>query len=225
MNHNQSMLARFAAFLVWAVVAASVVFWGLRLLVRAPAAPPHSIAVAGAAAATGDLTRLLGAAPVAATAAALAPDAAARFKLHGVMAPKAGPAAPPSGQGVALISVDGKPARAFAIGARLDRDLVLQSVSLRSASIGPAAGGASVKLEIPPLPMPATGKLAALGGLSADAPSALPGAPGFAPVPALPNEGAPAAVQPPAAPAPAVQSPPARPPHSVAPRREPVNSR
>ncbi len=158
------MLARFAAFIVWALVAASVVFWGLRLLVRAPSAPPHSVAVIGAAAAQGDLTRLLGAAPVAAAAAAeLAPETASRFRLIGVMAPKGKPNAAVSGQGVALISVDGKPARAFGIGTRLDRDLVLQSVSLRAASIGPAQGVASVKLELPPLPLPATGKLPTFG--------------------------------------------------------------
>lgn len=223
MNHNQCMLARFAAFLVWALVAASVVFWGLRLLVRAPAAPAHSIAMAGTSAANADLTRLLGAAPVAAPAAApLAPDAAARFKLHGVMAPKAKPDAAPSGQGVALISVDGKPPRAFAIGSRLDSSFVLQSVSLRSASIGPADGAGSVKLEIPPLPLPATGKLAALSGLSTDAATPQPGAPGTAP---MATEANPAGLQVPAVPAPALPVPPTRPPHTVAPRRDAVNSR
>ena len=47
-----------------------------------PQAPPHAVAVIGAAAAAGDLTRLLGAAPVAAAAAAeLAPETASRFRL------------------------------------------------------------------------------------------------------------------------------------------------
>lgn len=210
------MLARFAAFLVWALVAASVVFWGLRLLVRAPAAPAHSIAVAGTSAASADLTRLLGAAPVAApTAAALPPDAAARFKLHGVMAPKGKPDAAPSGQGVALISVDGKPPRAFAIGSRLDSGLVLQSVSLRSASIGSADGGASVKLEIPPLPLPATGRLAPVSALVPDATS---GAAPDAVVPSVPAPGPPAR--------PGVATTPANPAvHSISPRRDGVNSR
>lgn len=217
------MLARFAAFLVWALVAASVVFWSLRLLVRAPAAPAHSIAVASTSAANADLTRLLGAAPVAPpSVAALAPDAAARFKLHGVMAPKGKPDAVPSGQGVALISVDGKPPRAYSIGARLDSALVLQSVSLRSASIGPADGGASFKLEIPPLPLPATGRLAALSGVSADEPAATPAAPAFVPVP---GGGAPAPLQVPVIQTPAMPVPPTRPPHSVAPRRDSVSSR
>jgi general secretion pathway protein C len=196
MNHNHSMLARLAAFLVWALVAASVVFWGLRMLVRAPSAPPHSIAVTSAAAVQGDLTRLLGAAPVSAAAAAVAPEAASRFRLHGVMAPKGKAEGQHSGQGVALIAVDGKPARAFAIGSRLDRDLVLQSVSLRSASIGPAEGGAGIKLELPPLALPATGTLPSLGGAVPLSPTP----PATAPSPSLP-------------------------PHSMVPKRTQGNSR
>ena len=117
------------------------------------------------------------------------------------MAPKGKPTTPPSGQGVALISVDGKPPRAFAIGSRLDRDLVLQSVSLRTASIGPAQGGASVKLELPPLPLPATGKLPLAGAATPDA----SGSPQFVP--------------------PAPAPPVSRPPHSVSPRRDSVNTR
>ena len=204
-----------AAFFVWALVAASVVFWSLRLLVRSPPAPSHSVAVASAVNAQTDLTRLLGAAPVAPTAgAAMAPDAASRFKLHGVMAPKGKAADTPSGQGVALISVDGKPPRAFAIGSRLERDLVLQSVSLRTASIGPAQGGASVRLELPALPLPATGKMP-LAALQLPAPN-----------PGLPA-GNPPVIQGPVV-TPALTVPPApvsRPPHSAAPRRESVNTR
>ena len=210
-----------AAFLIWALVAGSIVYWGLKLLVRAPAAPPHSVAVIGAGTSQGDLTRLLGAAPVAAAAAAaLAPELASRFKLHGVMAPKGKADAQVSSQGVALISVDGKPPRAFAIGSPLDRGLVLQSVSLRAASIGPAQGAAAVKLELPPLPLPATGKLSTVAMPVPDAAGAAPG------VPANVQAAIGAAGQSPALNVqPAPPPPSARPPHSVAPRRESVNSR
>ena len=238
MNHNQSMLARLAAFVVWALVAASVVFWGLRLLVRSPAAPPHSMALIGTAAAQGDLTRLLGAAPVTPTTAAIAPDAASRYKLHGVMAPKGKADTAPSSQGVALISIDGKPPRAFAIGSRLERDLILQSVSLRTASIGPAQGGASVKLELPPLPLPATGKLAPISLPTPAHASIVPGAAGVPPSVITPGAAADAAMAgnvptaaPPTATAPAPLAAPAavppvsRPPHGVAPRRESASSR
>ena len=39
------MLARLTAFVVWALVAATAVFWGLRLLVRPQAAPAYAVAV------------------------------------------------------------------------------------------------------------------------------------------------------------------------------------
>ena len=227
-----------AAFLIWALVAGSIVYWGLKLLVRAPAAPPHSVAAIGSGTSQGDLTRLLGAAPVTPTTAAIAPDAASRYKLHGVMAPKGKFDGAPSGQGVALISVDGKPPRAFAIGSRLERELDLQSVSLRAASIGPAQGGASVKLELPALPLPATGKLAPIS-LQSPAPASIataaagvppsvltPGAEADAAMAGnVPTAAPPTATAPAPLAAPAAVPPVSRPPHGVAPRRESANSR
>lgn len=200
------MLARLTAFVVWALVAATMVFWGLRLLVRPQPAPSYAVAVGDAGALRGDLTRLLGATPATPGAApAAAPELASRFKLLGVMASKQGDA------GYALIAVDAKPARAYAVGAPLDGNLVLQSVSLRKAEIGPAQGAAALTLEVPALPAAATGTLpSAADGLKFGAaaaapppaiPPTLPG--GAAPLPmALPphaaTEGVPA--QPPAGP-------------------------
>lgn len=176
------MLARLTAFLVWALVAATAVFWGLRLLVKPPAAPAHTVAVGDASALRGDLTRLLGATPTAPSAAAApAPELASRFKLIGVMASKQS-----QGDGFALIAVDAKPARAYAVGAPLDGDLVLKSVGLRSAAIGPAQGAPALTLEVPPLPAAATGALPPLGdGLrfGAAAGPATPAAPPPAPAP------------------------------------------
>jgi general secretion pathway protein C len=189
------MFVRVCAFVIWALVAATLVFWGLRVFVHAQDAPAHAVPVGASVAARGDLTRLLGSAPVATAAVTLSPEASSRFKLLGVMAPKTSARAEPSGQGVALIAVDGKPAKAFAVGARLDDDLVLQSVGLRTASIGPAQGATSVKLEIPPLPAPATGSLpsgfnvGSAGTPPPIAPTAMPQAPppvmAAGPVPAI----------------------------------------
>jgi len=148
------MPARLSAFVIWALVAASVVFWGLRLVVRSPEAPSHTVAVGDAASVGGDLTRLFGTAPVAAVAVAPTPEMASRFRLTGVMAPKR-----PGTEGVALIAIDGKLPRAFRVGAPIDGDLVLQSVSLRTAAIGPSQGKAAVVLELPPLQAAATGAL------------------------------------------------------------------
>ena len=158
------MLARLSALVIWGLVAASAVFWGLRLVVRAPTAPANTVAVADAGGERGDLTRLWGAAPVEAPVAELAPEMAARFQLVGVMAPRASAATSARRpQGVALIAVDGNPPKAFAVGSALDTDLVLQSVSLRTASIGPARGDTALKLELPALPPPTTGTLPVAG--------------------------------------------------------------
>lgn len=158
------MLARLSAFVIWALVAATAVFWGLRLFVRPSAPPPYTVAVGDASAMRGDLTRLLGSAPVAEPTATIAPEASARFHLLGIMAPKASPNGG-AGQGVALIAVDGNMPKAYAVGASLDGELVLQSVSLRTASIGGSRGGAAaITLELPPPAPAATGTLGGGGG-------------------------------------------------------------
>lgn len=161
------MLARLSAFVIWALVAATAAFWGLRLLVRAPAAPAYVVPVGDAVAVRGDLTRLLGTAPVAAPAAVASPEASARFRLLGIVAPKyAATNAAPVGHGVALIAVDGKMPKAYTVGARLDSDLVLQSVSLRTASIASSKAGApTITLELPPPTAAATGTLPAPGSV------------------------------------------------------------
>ncbi|RYY52355.1 MAG: hypothetical protein EOO24_65305, partial [Comamonadaceae bacterium] len=96
---------------VWALAAASIVFWGLRLAAPSDALAPPAVASAPAAVDPVAVGRLLGAvdAPV---VAAATPDAASRFALLGVIAD-------PDGQGAALIAVDGKPARPFRVGAKL----------------------------------------------------------------------------------------------------------
>ncbi len=146
------MVARLSAFVIWALVGAALVFWGLRLLVQ-PASPPAHVVVGESAQMRGDLSRLLGAEAVAAPAAM--PQLNSRYRLLGVMAAKA--SSQGMTPGVALISVDGQPARAFVAGARIEDGLILQNVSLRTASIGPAEGSAAVTLELPALPAPATG--------------------------------------------------------------------
>ncbi len=185
------MSARLSAFVIWALIAATAVFWGLRFLVRPAAAPLHTVANSDVLVGRGDLTRLLGAPPVATAAAA--PEAVSRFHLLGIVAPKH---ARPGfvGYGVALIAVDGKPARAYSVGSHLDSDLILQSVSLRTAAIGPAQGAKTVLLEIPPFAAPATGALPVAGLPAGPVPPLLP----VQPLPAQPPPGvAPAAAAPP----------------------------
>lgn len=201
------MSARLSAFVIWSLVAAIAVFWALRFGVDPVAVPAHAAVVAKTSPLRGDLSRLFGAAPLAAPAAAVAnADANARFRLVGIMAPKrADPANP---YGLALIAVDGKPARAYRVGSVLDDGLVLQSVSLRTAAIGPPEGERSVLLELPALPAPATGVLPP--GLSTIAPGPLPAAPLPPPAfirPPLPTPAPAVGVPPPAGVVPPAMSP------------------
>lgn len=162
LDHNQStMLSRAAAFIIWALVAAASVFWLLRLNAGSPSAPKATLANPQALNTRAELSRVLGSTPVAAAPAAASPELSSRFVLSGVMAPRgASPdeaPARPGTAGLALISVDGKPPKPFALGSVVDGQWLLLAVSLRSASIGPAGGPPVLTLELPALPPPATG--------------------------------------------------------------------
>ena len=163
------MLARLSAFVIWALVAATAVFWGLRLFVRPVTAPGYAVTVGEGDAVRADLGRLLGSTPANAPAIAAAPAASSRFKLLGIVAPRQARGADSAGgdlynthggvaDGVALIAVDGKLPKAFAVGAHVDGDLVLQSVSLRTARIA-GEGAPAITLELPLPASPATGTL------------------------------------------------------------------
>lgn len=186
------MAARVSAFIVWALVAAGVAFWGLRIFVRPAPVPPHATPVSTTQTARGEVVRVF-ADPAVAAPVAAQPALASRFKLIGVMAPRPGDRP----GGVALIAVDDKPPRAFVVGAQLDTNLVLQTVSMRSAAIGSPQGGApAVVLELPPLPPPATGTLPP------------PGAGGVSPSPQVSAGGPPPPAQPPLTPPPTPAPPP-----------------
>lgn len=156
------MLARWWTFGIWALVAGSAFFWGLRLFVQAPAAPPGTLVAQPGGDVRGDLTRLFGAdAPPPAAPEEVVAVADPRFTLVGVVSPR-NPAA--AREGVALIAIDGNPARAYRVGTVVDGNTVLQAVSARGVELGPRGGPAAVALELPPLPPPATGTLPSIGG-------------------------------------------------------------
>ena len=184
--------ARWWTLVVWALAAAAALFWGLKLFVKAPAAPPHTQLTDASAMARGDLTRLLGADPVAeAPPEAAEPVPDARFQLLGVLSPRSPQAAR---EGVALIAVDGKPPRAYRVGAVIDGQNVLQSVNARGATLGPRDGAAVVALNLAPPAAAATGVPAGLP----------PGAPPGVPPPLPTMQGSP----PPGMPVPAPRTPP-----------------
>lgn len=165
------MLLRGWTLVVWALVAASALFWGFRLFSRPLPVPTKAQLAEPGAALRGDLSRLLGAeaAPPAPSETAPAPADEARFALIGVVNPKPAQAAR---EGLALIAVDGKPPRAYRVGALIEGTHVLKSVSARGATLGLKDGGTPVALHIAPVAVASTGTLpAAASPMTPRAPS------------------------------------------------------
>ena len=144
--HAQSIWwPRLATFVLSLLAAGSVVYWGLKLSASSRPVSVQPAQAAGAMAVdAGALARLLGggAQPTAAPVA----SASSRFALNGIITEGAH-------AGAALIAVDGKLAKPLRVGAKVDDNLVLQSVAPRSVSLGASVDGpASITLEIPRKP-------------------------------------------------------------------------
>jgi len=139
---------RIVTFLIAAMAAASAAYWVLKW--RAAAPPSQTAAVIYAAAPAADpqaLARLLGGGQ-SRLAATLAVSAASHFKLTGVVANQ-------DKGGYALISIDGKPARPYRVGTRLNEALLLHSVAPRSAALAASLDApVSVTLDLPKLGTP-----------------------------------------------------------------------
>ena len=136
-----------SSLLVWGLAAAAAVAWGLKLSSQAMPVPAHATIARQDVVAGGDLSRLLGQPPAAAEAvvADAAPPADGRFKLLGVVAPRPG-----QRFGLALISVDGQPARVARVGAEVAPGVTLVSVGHLRAELG-GSGGPAIVLELPRL--------------------------------------------------------------------------
>ena len=166
LHDNRRMVSRIAAFVIWAAVAASLVFWALRLGSRPIAAPPYALVVTPAAAQQGDLAKLFGADAPATVTVSAGPQpvaADARFRLIGVVAPRTAAATP---GGVALIATDGKPAKAYRVGAPVEGELVLLAVHARGASLGAVGQPVQMELQLPALPPPSTGTMPGSAGMA-----------------------------------------------------------
>ena len=135
-------------FVLWALAAGSATYWVLKWpaagqgIGNAPlplqdVTPPTVQAVAKALGGQAALTAPGG--PV----AAVAVNASSRMALVGVVATR-------DNQGTALIAIDGRPAKPFRVGAKVDGDWVLQSVAAKQARLGDGTGGNNtVLLELP----------------------------------------------------------------------------
>jgi general secretion pathway protein C len=186
------MKARWFSFVIWAAFAASVVFWAFRLLAPALPVPAHATTVSMAASVKSDLTPVLGVDARAPSASSEPePVVDARFRLVGVVSPRG---ASTGRDALALIAVDGKPAKAYRVGAAVDGETVLQSVTTRGAALGLKGGSAAVALEIPALAPAATGTMpAAVSGSTTATPVRAMPPPIPRPAPAAPPSPPPAA--------------------------------
>ena len=156
---QRSFWTRSLTFVLWLLAGASVVYWGLKF-VQGPAAPANATAalpggVSNAVDAQALAKGLGGGQVVAtdsgATGAGSAPASsinASRFALTGVVVSRAGD----SRSSVALIAVDGKPARPYRVGANLADGVVLHSVGPSKAMLaGNAQAAPDLTLELPKL--------------------------------------------------------------------------
>jgi general secretion pathway protein C len=138
---------KITTFLLWALAAGSATFWVLQAIgsTSREGAPSKQIAATSAApepSKTPQIAMALGAKnPVAPTAAGAIAAAQARLQLQGVVANGAK-------GGAALISVDGKPAKPYRVGAAIEDGLEVTSIKPREASIG-TNGVTAFTLEMP----------------------------------------------------------------------------
>ncbi len=147
------MWIRFVTFALWLAVGASAVAWIMPWMTPRADQAPGRLLPAGVAHTVppADWSPVLTGAPDAQPAMPVASDAS-RFRLVGVAAPVRA-----SGQGVAILSVDGKPPRAFKPGDAVDDARVVIEVSAHTVKIGPRGGPPNLVLQAPLLPPPATG--------------------------------------------------------------------
>ena len=180
---------RILTLLAWALAAWSITYWVLQFQGAAPTAaapaPPPALALAAEPA---DVAKVFGPAietkapePV---AVAVVVDPSTRFSLSGVVASRAQ-------RGVALLSVEGKPARPYRVGASIENAYTLKSVTARSAVLVEKASGTTftVALAAPGNASPGSGTAIPTVPTAPGAPAAGPAAgnaPATSPSPAIP---------------------------------------
>lgn len=135
---------RALGFLLWSAVAFSGVTWGLKwLALDTEPALVSDAALEQVVLDESRVTRVLGGGAKA-QEPVQAPeiDPATRFQLVGVINPE-------KTQGVALISVDGQPAKPFRVGKQVADGYVLQSTQARRVSLGESmSSGRAFMLEL-----------------------------------------------------------------------------
>lgn len=178
---SNSWTLRLFTLMVWLAVGLCATYWAFKFVttkhVEATAALPAPTVVVDSKA----VGKLLGATDIVAVKAINTP-ASTKFVLFGL-------ASTAGGQGVALIALDGKPARPYRVGSLVADDLVLKSISktgvILAVSLQAAEG---VTLELPQL------KPASVAVIAPRLPVSSVAGPSVSPV-AVPTFTAPAAIQ------------------------------
>ena len=143
------------------MVAVGVGAWALRPFVPAGSAPSRTNMVDPAVPNNSGQTRGVGAYYPPPAAPVVAPVTTGdHFKLVGVVAPRD---SVPGSEWIALIAVDGEPARAFGVGATVEGDVVLREVSARGAILGQREGSMAMTLEVSPAPAAGTAPVPTAG--------------------------------------------------------------
>ena len=137
------VLPAVAAAALWAAAAGAAVFWWLHLPQTDSGAqtPVSVMPVPQATQGTMSVQRALGHT----SAEAKAPDVQRRFQLLGVIAAD-------SGQGSALLAVDGQPPQAFVQGQTVADGWRLQAVGQEGVRLSAEQGGATLELALPVKP-------------------------------------------------------------------------
>lgn len=153
------MLQRLITLAVWALLGWTLMLLLLRLLpaplqTQAPALAPEAPPPAS-------LSRLFGTQAAPAEQPLAAVPGNARYRLIGVVAPRS--AQLQSERGVALLTIDGGPAKAYRVGDLVDGELRLLAVEPRAVGLG-QAGVVQIQLSLSELPAASTGSLPALPG-------------------------------------------------------------
>lgn len=141
---NFAMVSQKNSIPVWAAAAATVcVSGGVFYYMWSPSQSTDAVQTSGSGARASQSSDGLTPGAAGAVSPASAAQAASRFKVHGIVSS--------GGQGLALIAVDGRPARTYRVGDTVDGNLVLLSVSANGVTLGSRDGGATLALEASPM--------------------------------------------------------------------------
>ena len=146
---------RLITLAVWLLAVMCGVYWAMKFVTVKPVNAVFASTNPAVVLDTKAIAKLLGAPDIVATQAAIT-SASSNYALFGLAVTKVG-------TGVALISMDGKPAKPYRVGSKVADEWVLKSISRTYAILATAMSAADgMKLELPV-------RLAATGSISAPA--------------------------------------------------------